>query len=284
MPARGFAVPSTPDLEFTRTIAGSAEELGYDSVWTNDAPPGDGIASALAMLEATEKIRVGVGAVPFDRHQVDQVAAQLTAGGQPLDRLVLVVGAGLSGTLASTRQVIADLRTALGASPMIGLAALGPKMCQLGGEVADLVLLNWMNPERITWAREQVRKGAAHRSPGLSAPEPEVAAYVRLALGDGAALTISKEASKYRQMPQYARNFEAQGVRSVGIAAIELEDGPALAEPYEAVLDQAILRVIATLPSTPDPEMGEAFEALAVVMEAATRFAPAAPPKLDVPA
>ncbi|MGH2717739.1 MAG: LLM class flavin-dependent oxidoreductase [Actinomycetota bacterium] len=279
MATRAFAVPSTPDLDLTRTIAGSAEELGYTSVWTNDAPPGDGIASVLAMLEATEKIRVGVGAVPFDRRQVDEVAAQLTCSGQALDRLVLVVGAGSAGTLASARQVIADLRAALGQGPMIGLAALGPKMCRLGGEVADLVLLNWMNPERITWAREKVREGAAERSPGLALPEPEVAAYVRLGLGDGAALKISKEASKYRQMPQYARNFEAQGVRSVGIAAIELEDGPALAAPYEAVLDETILRVIATLPSVPEPEMGEAFEALAIVMEAATRFAPAALPQ-----
>lgn len=275
MATRGIAVPSTPDLELTRAIAGSAEELGYASVWTNDAPPGDGIASVLAMLEATETIRVGVGAVPFDRRRAEDVAARLTGSGQPLDRLVIVVGAGFGGTLASTRQVVTDLRAALGPAPMIGLAALGPRMCRLGGEIADLVLLNWMNPERVAWARNQVRRGAASRSPGLSAPEPEVAAYVRLALGESAPLTISREASKYRQMPAYARNFEAQGVRSVGIAAIEPGDGPVLIGPYDAVLDETILRVIATLPATPDPEMGEAFEALAVVMEAATRFAPA---------
>ncbi|HLI57690.1 MAG TPA: LLM class flavin-dependent oxidoreductase [Actinomycetota bacterium] len=270
-----------PDLELTRTIAGSAEELGYASVWTNDAPPGDGIASVLAMLGATEKVRVGVGAVPFDRRRVDDVVAQLTAGGVALDRLVLVVGAGFGGTLASTRQVVSDLRAGLGPGPMIGVAALGPKMCRLGGEIADLVLLNWMNPERIVWARGQVGKGLAERRAGLRAAEPELAAYIRLSIGDSAALRIAREASMYRQMPQYARNFEAQGVRSVGIAAVEAEAGPGLVEPYEAVLDEAILRVIATLPSSPNPEMGEAFEALAVVMEAATRFAPAAPPRED---
>ena len=33
---RGFAVPATPDLELAGTVAGSAEELGYSSAWTNE--------------------------------------------------------------------------------------------------------------------------------------------------------------------------------------------------------------------------------------------------------
>ena len=50
---RGFAVPATPDLELAGTVAASAEEQGYSSAWTNDAPPGDGLAMAGAMLAAT---------------------------------------------------------------------------------------------------------------------------------------------------------------------------------------------------------------------------------------
>lgn len=275
MAVRGLAIPSSPDLELTATMAGSAEELGYHSIWTNDAPPGDGIASALAMLGATDRIRVGIGAVPFDRKSVAAVAGQLKAGDIGLDRLVIVVGAGLSGGLAGVRAAVADLRRALGPVPMVGLAALGPKMCRLGGEIADLVLLNWMGPDRIRWAREQVTVGVEKRAAGLRAAEPEVAAYVRVSLGQGAGLRVAAEAARYNQMPAYARNFAAQGVASVGIAAPDPAAGAAQVEPYDAVLDETVLRVIVQMPSTPDADMNDAFEALGTVSEAASVFAPA---------
>lgn len=275
--ARGLAIPSTPDLDLTGTVAGGAEELGYATVWTNDAPPGDGIASALAMLGATEQIRVGVGAVPCDRRSVRDIAGRLAGGDMSLDRLVLVVGSGGSGTLASVRAAVGELRAALGPLPMIGVAALGERMCRLGGEIADLVLLNWMSPERIRWAREQIRLGAAERADGLRRPEPEVASYVRVSLGQGAALRIGAEAGRYAAIPQYARNFAAMGVASVGIAAPDPKAGPALVEPYDAVLDETVLRVIVSMPDSADSDFGAAFEALGVVMEVAGLFAPGGP-------
>jgi alkanesulfonate monooxygenase SsuD/methylene tetrahydromethanopterin reductase-like flavin-dependent oxidoreductase (luciferase family) len=272
-----LAIPSTPDLELTRTVAASVEELGYDSVWTNDAPPGDGIASAIAMLGATEHIRVGIGAVPFDRRSVAEVAEQLKAADLPLERLVIVAASGMAGTVASMRATIAALRGELGGAPVIGLAALGPRMCRLAGEIADLVLLNWMGPDRIRWARDQIRRGAGRRAAGLGAPEPQVACYVRVSLGQGAALRVAAEASRYGQVGHYGRNFAAQGVSSVGIATADPERAAAQVEPYDAVLDETVLRVIAPMPATAQPELDEAVEALGVVTEAATRLAPAGP-------
>ena len=48
------------------------------------------------------------------------------------------------------------------------LAALGPQMLRLAGEIADGALLNWATPERIAVSREQVDAGAARagREPG----------------------------------------------------------------------------------------------------------------------
>jgi alkanesulfonate monooxygenase SsuD/methylene tetrahydromethanopterin reductase-like flavin-dependent oxidoreductase (luciferase family) len=276
-----LAIPSTPDLELTATVAASVEELGYDSVWTNDAPPGDGIASAVAMLRATEHIQVGVGAVPFDRRSVGEVAGQLKAADLPLERLVIVAASGMAGTVASMRATVAALRGELGAAPAIGLAALGPRMCRLGGEIADLVLLNWMGPDRIRWAREQIGRGAGGRAAGLGASQPQVACYVRVSLGQGAALRVAAEASRYGRLAHYGRNFAAQGVSSVGIAAADPERAGAQVEPYDAVLDETVLRVIASMPVTAEPELDEVVEALGVVTEAATRLAPggrAAPP------
>lgn len=276
-PTRGFAFPAMVDLDLCATMAGSAEELGYRSVWTNDAPPGDGLACAAAMLAATRHIRVGVGAVAIDRRPPSVIAEALGGlDGQALDRLVVVVGAGFSATVDQVRSAVGELR-ALVPDLTVGVAAMGARMCRMGGEVADVVLLNWMNPERIAWARERIGEGAAHRRAGLEASAPEVACYVRVSLGQGAGLRVAAEAAHYQQMPQYARNFTAMGVASVGIGAADPGKAPALVAPYDAVLDETVLRCIVTLPAGDNPALEDVFEALGVLMETAGRFAPNPP-------
>jgi alkanesulfonate monooxygenase SsuD/methylene tetrahydromethanopterin reductase-like flavin-dependent oxidoreductase (luciferase family) len=271
-------MPATPDLELAATVGASAEELGYSSVWTNDAPPGDGLDVAGAMLAATKAIRVGIGAVPCDRRPPADVAVHLLAASLPLERLVLVVGSGASRSVDLVRRAVNELRDRLGDAISLGVAAMGPHMCRLGGELADVVLLNWMTPERIVWARQQVREGAADRAPGLRAPEPELASYIRVSLGQGAALRVGAEAARYGAMPAYAQNFSAMGVASVGIAATDPLVALAMLEPFEEVLDEAILRPIVKVPTSPRPEFDEALETLGVIMEVAGVFAPKPPP------
>ena len=50
------------------------------------------------------------------------------------------------------------------------LAALGPQMLRLAGEVAEGALLNWATPERIAASRSRIAEGAvrAGRDPGES--------------------------------------------------------------------------------------------------------------------
>ena len=229
---------------------------------------------AAAMLAATSRIRVGVGALAADRRPPADVAKAVIAASLPLDRLVLVVGAGMSTSLALVKSAVEELRAALGPEATIGVAAMGPRMCRLGGEIADVVQVNWMNPERIAWAREQILAGARNRSAGLAASEPEVASYVRVSFGQGAALRVGAEAARYASMPQYARNFAAMGVASVGIAAPDPALAPAMLDAYAAVLDEAIVRPIVTMPAAENPDLNDVFEALGVLMEVASAFAP----------
>ena len=42
----------------------------------------------------------------------------------------------------------------------IYLGALGPKMLQLAGELADGVALNWCSPDQIEWSKKQIKNGA----------------------------------------------------------------------------------------------------------------------------
>ena len=226
------------------------------------------------MLRATERIRVGIGAVPCDRRPARDVAREVAAADLPLDRLVLVVGSGASSSLAAVRAAVAELRAGLGPIIALGVAAMGERMCRLGGEIADLVLLNWMSPERIRWARRQVRKGAEHRQDGLRHPEPEVASYIRVAIGQRAARCMEGEAARYAAMPQYARNFKAMGLASVGIVAPDPGQAPGLLQPYLEVLDEAVVRPIVKLPPSRSPDFEEIFETLSVLMEVASLLAP----------
>jgi alkanesulfonate monooxygenase SsuD/methylene tetrahydromethanopterin reductase-like flavin-dependent oxidoreductase (luciferase family) len=65
------------------------------------------------------------------------------------------------------------------------LAALGPQMLRLAGEVADGALLNWASPERIAISRKWVDEGAARagRAPG-SVP---MTMYIRVCIDDDVA-------------------------------------------------------------------------------------------------
>lgn len=62
------------------------------------------------------------------------------------------------------------------------LGALGPKMLQLAGAMADGVCLNWCNPERVTWSREQITKGAA--SAGRDPSQVKMVEYIRICVDD----------------------------------------------------------------------------------------------------
>src|ERR1700678_3525484 len=73
---------------------------------------------------------------------------------------------------------------ALPAAP-VALAALGPQMLRLAGEIADGALLNWATPERIAVSREQIDAGAARagRGPG----EIPMTMYIRVCIDDDVA-------------------------------------------------------------------------------------------------
>jgi alkanesulfonate monooxygenase SsuD/methylene tetrahydromethanopterin reductase-like flavin-dependent oxidoreductase (luciferase family) len=65
------------------------------------------------------------------------------------------------------------------------LAALGPQMLRLAGEVADGALLNWATPERIAVSRARIDEGAARagRDPGTV----PMTMYIRVCIDDDVA-------------------------------------------------------------------------------------------------
>lgn len=254
---RGFGIAAAAGVDVAARVAARVEELGYSSVWTNDTPSADGLAVAEAMAGATASIRIGVGALPCDRRSPAEVAARVSSGALPPDRLVLVVGAGFaSAPLSAAERAVEELRGAVGGhGPAVGLAAMGPGMCRLGGRVADLVLLNWMTPDRIRWARRRIQEGARDRSPDLEGAE--VAAYVRAALGPGARELLGAEAAGYQRMPHYGRHFRSMGGEPGGVG-VPIDDSAAhegLLATYDAFLDETVIRALAPHGEAPIPAL-----------------------------
>ena len=163
-----------------------------------------------------------------------------------------------SDQLEPVRRATAELRERLPDATRIVIAAMRPRLCRLGGEIADGVLLNWVLPDGAARAREWVREAAAEagREP------PVVASYVRVAVGPGAQDRLDAMEGRYRTLtPGQAAHFAALDVPlgTVGVAAPEPTQVREGLAHYEPALDLTIARVLAA------PEA----DALAAVADAA---------------
>jgi rhodanese-related sulfurtransferase len=269
-----LATGSMRDLELAATVAGTAEELGYSSIWVADEPTGNGVAVAAAMQRATTAIRVGIGPIPSNPRRAKALAAQLAASELAPGRTALAIEADAAGwTKRSLRSALARFRDILGAECALGVSALGADACRLGGELADLVFLDWMSPQRLAWARCHIEEGSKLRS-NEAGRGPQVVGCVRVAFGAGAGLRLSEQAIGYQSKPHYASSFVAMGSAAVGIAAVDPSQAGMLTEPFSALLDETVIRPVATLPTSESPALGEVFEALSVILEIAHYFAP----------
>jgi alkanesulfonate monooxygenase SsuD/methylene tetrahydromethanopterin reductase-like flavin-dependent oxidoreductase (luciferase family) len=263
----GLGVAAGADPEQLVRLAADAETLGYASMWSNDTPSGDGLLQLSRWAATSKSIELGVGVLALDRHKPAEIAARVAMLGLPETRTVVGVGAGFDrNPLVTVRAGVESLRRLM-PRVRLAVAAMGPQMCALAGEVADVALLNWMTPERAAWARELVLDGArrAGRDP------IQVYGYIRVAVGPDAADRLAREARLYLQMGHYARNFEAMGVdpMSVGVAAADPAELPAALAQYSA-LDVALVRV-------PSERNVEAILGVARAAIAESRPAPATP-------
>jgi 5,10-methylenetetrahydromethanopterin reductase len=164
------------------------------------------------------------------------------------------------------------------------LAALGPQMLRLAGQVADGALLNWATPERIAVSREQIDAGAARagRDPGAV----PMTMYIRVCIDDDVAAARqafgaqvlgyamgrpgTPQSAGYRglfaQMGFDAELSELEQRRDRGAAMPELVDAasdemlqavgyygppspaPAAFARLSAGLDEAIVRIVTARP------------------------------------
>jgi alkanesulfonate monooxygenase SsuD/methylene tetrahydromethanopterin reductase-like flavin-dependent oxidoreductase (luciferase family) len=237
---RGFAVFAGIAPETIRASAREAERLGYTSFWVNHPGSIDGLAALASASSETSRIDLGIGVIPLHTRGPESIAEGVRGNALPADRLLLGVGSPNPGSLRRVREGIAALRSRLSARLVV--AALGPRMCRLAGEIADGVLFNWLTPEHARLSAEWVRAGAA----AAGRRPPALCGYVRVAIGSAAGNKLAEEGARYAAIPAYGAHFDRMGVKPVEtcIAAPSADAVPSALRRWQGVLDEIVIRAI----------------------------------------
>lgn len=232
-----------------RELALRAEGLGYESVWLPEGRSRDAFTSLAAMALNTQRVKLGTGIIQVFARTASNTAmaaagmAALSGGRfilglgvghgpnveswdgvpfkQPITRLreTIQIARGLlsgeqvefSGRQFNVSGASLDAATPSGKVP-IYIAALGPQMLEMAGELADGVLMNWPTAAFLPQAVEHVKRGA--EKAGRDVSEIDIAGYVRVAVGDDVgALRIGLQNQVIRQagLPYYSNMFKAAG-------------------------------------------------------------------------
>jgi alkanesulfonate monooxygenase SsuD/methylene tetrahydromethanopterin reductase-like flavin-dependent oxidoreductase (luciferase family) len=164
-------------------------------------------------------LTVGTSVIPFPGHSVPAMAAEAATlsditggkfnlgiglGGYPSESMRHQLGLPRVSPIALTRDFLSPLRTLLASASVdydgatvhlhglalaikappapVYLAAMGPRMLQLAGALADGVSPNWSSPRQIAWMRERVSEGA--RQAGRDPSEVPFAQYIRVCVDE----------------------------------------------------------------------------------------------------
>ena len=215
-------VLSWSDLRETVVMA---EGLGYRGVFMPQQWAWEPLATLAALAGETERMSLASGVLPLDARDPRELVLGATSV-QAISEGRFALGLGAASSMAATREQVIGIRDALrgneGSLPearmVLGpldrpptspvpvyLAALGPRMVALAGEVADGVILNWCNPERVAEARAAI----GNRDDFI------LAVYVRAGLShvdDHALEALQVTAARYVLLDHYARQLEAIGL------------------------------------------------------------------------
>jgi len=212
----------TGELTFNEMIqqVEVCEKAGFDSAWVaEDYFLRDAVSVVAAFAAVTKNIKIGIGVInPYTRNPaltamtvaaLDEISkGRLIFGiGTGVKSIQERIGIGVGKRLLAIRETIEVLRkflrrenveyhgqivnidsVRLGFHPLreevpIYMAAVGPKMLQLAGELADGVLLTaGCSPKYVTTAKKNIRIGA--EKTGRDPSSIDVACYIICSVSD----------------------------------------------------------------------------------------------------
>lgn len=210
-----------------------AAALGYTSLWTPATGGPEAFDRCVRWYRASG-LPVGTNVVPASAVEPGELARRALEALAACDgKFRLGVGSGqFERPAPQMREYLHRLLDALGEDgPQVYLAALGPLMLRIAGELAGGVALNWCSAGRVAWSRERVE--AAARAAGR--PAPPLAEYIRTAVDPDAALarrTLAQAALQYALGPvAYRTHFARMGFAGE-LERLQAEGG----EPSDALL------------------------------------------------
>jgi probable F420-dependent oxidoreductase len=230
-------------------LAREAEGRGYRTAWVGEASGSEAIVLSTLIATHTTTLQIANGVIPVQTRtpivygQAAATLAHLAPGrfalGLGLSSEIIVGqwhGLPFAPSIQQMREAVQIIRlvasgervnfdgkfyrlknfrlamSAPSPSPRIYLAALGPRMCELAGEVADGVLLNWLPPSAVPVSMRHVETGA--RRAGRRLADLDVAVYVRTCVTDEPAAVreaLARDITGYAIVSVYARFFAECG-------------------------------------------------------------------------
>ena len=253
-----------------------AERRGFECVWVPEGGGRDALTLLATFASATSKIKLATGILPIF-HRTPTLTAMSAAGlaAASGNRFILGLGTGHEGTTIQThgvpfarpvgrmRETVAIARGLLrgesvtyqghefsiqGArlgravqdvSVPIYIAALGPRMVALSGEVADGVLLNWTAASYLAKVAQQVHDAA--RAAGRDSSAVDIAGYVRVAVGPDEAAArkaLQRQIASYVSYSYYRDFFATCGFSAEMQAAARGDSDAAAKAITKAMQDE----------------------------------------------
>jgi probable F420-dependent oxidoreductase len=242
------AFASQPAAELV-AVAREAEARGYHTAWIGEVSGYDAISVMTLIATHTERLHVGSAVVPIQtRTPVVLGLSAASLNHLSNDRVLLGLGLSsrvivgdwhglpFSNSLQQIRETVEIVRRVASgervnfegkfyrvknfrltapppAKPVrVVLAALGPEMLELAGEIADGVVLNWIPPETVPASIKHLEAGA--KKAGRTLEGFEIASFIRTCVTDDPAAardSLARDITGYAIVDVYASFFRTAG-------------------------------------------------------------------------
>ncbi len=262
--------PATFDAVVDQVRA--AAEAGFATAWSSQALGWDALATIAVAGAAVPGIAVGTAVVPIpQRHPLVLAGQALTVQAAVGGRLTLGVGSGVGAMVSGmyglpTDRPVRRMRehlavlgpllrgesvdhrgetlTATGAvtvpgvpAPSVLVAAMGPRMVRVAGELADGAVTWMTGPKALA---EHIVPAIGKAAAEAGRPAPRVVAGLPVCVTDAAddvRARIAEQFALAAQVPEYRATFDREGAagpQDVAIIGTETEVARALARLRDA--------------------------------------------------